>query len=56
MARTLKTYTCVKCGLPFTKWVGGIIPSPEEKRLMIQPVCDKCRAKAVGSVLGKFGK
>lgn len=26
-----KTYTCVKCGKPFTKAVGGFVMSPEHR-------------------------
>jgi len=45
MARSPKTYVCVKCGQPFTKWVGGIVMSPEEKQLMLRPICDKMQSK-----------
>ena len=54
MARSPKNYVCVKCGKPFTKWVGGIVMSPEEQQLMLRPVCDKCKAKSVGNLLKKL--
>lgn len=54
MARSPKNYVCVKCGKPFTKWVGGIVMTPEEQQLMLRPVCDKCKAKSIGSLLKKF--
>ena len=51
MARTLKTFVCVKCGRSFTKWVGGVIMNPEEEQLMLRPICDKCKMKSIGKII-----
>lgn len=45
-----KTYTCVKCGKPFTKAVGGFVMSPEQMKLELQPICDRCKANTIFSI------
>jgi predicted ATP-dependent serine protease len=46
MAKSQKMFICKKCGRPFTKWIGGIILTPAEKRFLRNPVCDTCKAAA----------
>lgn len=46
----VKTYTCMKCGKPFTKAVGGVIMTPKQMELEMHPMCDKCKLKQVADV------
>ena len=50
MARTLKTFTCRKCGLPFIKRIRGIVLSPEDQKLLVNPVCVKCKSKSIWNI------
>lgn len=43
--RRAKIFRCVKCGKPFVKMVGGFVLTPEEKKLMLCPICDACKKK-----------
>lgn len=42
-----KIYTCVKCGKPFTKMVGGVVMSPKQMELELHPVCDICKLSTI---------
>ena len=40
-----KTYTCTKCGRPFTKNVSGIVMTPADAELLTNPLCNDCKKK-----------
>lgn len=58
MSLEIKIFICKKCGKTFRKAVGGVVMTPEAMELMLNPVCDECKAKttmkAIRNVLDIF--
>lgn len=54
MSLEMRIFICSKCGKTFHKAVGGVVMTPGAMELMVNPVCDDCKAKAAAKTIGSI--